>query len=119
MTLSTNEQRRVLLIDHDPRRQHLRAVALRTREVEVDSANDVNEALRLCSQRSYDLVLLAAEENSEQASLFSSELNKKSRRQRGKRRSVDAQPTLALVIRPTAPTRVAWQLMLDRLVSAG
>jgi hypothetical protein len=29
MTLSTNDQRRVLLIDRDPRRQHLRAVALR------------------------------------------------------------------------------------------
>ena len=78
MPFSKNDQRRVLLIDHDSRRQHLRVVALRNGEVEVHLASSINEAARLWPRHSYDLVLLAAEENSEEATLLSNELKKAS-----------------------------------------
>jgi len=39
MTFSTDDQRRVLLIDSDSRRQHLRTTALRSLEVEVHPAS--------------------------------------------------------------------------------
>lgn len=82
MTFSKNDQRRVLLIDHDSRRQQLRAAALRNCEVEVHPASNVDDASRLCARRSYDLVLLAAEEDSQEAALLSNELKKNRPRQR-------------------------------------
>lgn len=82
MTFSKNDQRRVLLIDHDSRRQQLRVAALRNCEVEVHPASNVDDASRLCARRSYDLVLMAAEEDSEEAALLSNELKKNRPRQR-------------------------------------
>ena len=64
------------------RRQQLRAVALRNCEVEVHPASSITDAARLWARRSYDLVLLAAEENSEEAALLSNELQKNKPRQR-------------------------------------
>ena len=82
MMLSTNDQRRVLLIDHDSHRQHLRTVALRRLEVEVHPARSVEDAAKFCTKRPYDLVLLAAAETSEQTVLLSNELRKIRPRQR-------------------------------------
>ena len=82
MMLSTNDQRKVLLIDHDSRRQHLRTIAFRNLEVEVHSASSVEDAAKCCTRRPYDLVLLATEGNSEETTLLSNELRKIRPRQR-------------------------------------
>jgi DNA-binding NtrC family response regulator len=82
MTFSKNDQRRVLLIDHDFRSQQLRVTALRNCEIEVDSASNIDEAARLCARHSYNLVLLAAQQNSQEAVLLSAELKKWKPRQR-------------------------------------
>ena len=137
MTFSKNDQRRVLLIDHDSRRQQLRAAAMRNCEVEVHPTNNVDDAARLCARRSYDLVLLAAEEDSEEAALLSNELRKNRHRQRvalligapeyiremepnqamPEATGIQLPPTLA--ISRTGRPRSQWQLMVERLLAAG
>ena len=76
MTLPTNEQRRVLLIDQDSHRQRLRTVALRNLGVEVQPASCVEDAAKFCTRRPYGLVLLAADENSQETVLLSNEVRK-------------------------------------------
>jgi len=133
MTFSKNDQRRVLLIDHDSRRQQLRAAALRNCEVEVHPASNVDDASRLCARRSYDLVLLAAEE----AALLSNELKKNRPRQRvallvgapqyiremGRghvmRQVTDKNLAPPLASSGTGSPRSQWQVMLERLLAAG
>ena len=137
MMLSTNDQRRVLLIDHDSRRQQLRVVALRNREVEVHPASNIDDASRLLARCSYDLVLLAAEEDSEEATLFSSELKKSKRRQRGAllvgapeyireigrkaatRRAAGEELSPIVAIDKDAPPPNQWHAMLERLLATG
>jgi response regulator RpfG family c-di-GMP phosphodiesterase len=137
MTFSKNDQRRVLLIDHDSRRQQLRAAALRNSEIEVHPASSVDDASRLFSRRSYDLVLLAAEEDSEEATMLSNELKKSKARQRvallvgapeyiremGRRRAMpeatDKRLAPPLAISGTGSPRSQWQVMLERLLAAG
>ena len=137
MTFSKNDQRRVLLIDHDSRRQQLRTAALRNCEVEVHPASNVDDASRLCARRSYDLVLLAAEEDSEEAALLSNELKKNRPRQRvallvgapqyiremgrGHVMSQVTDKNLAppLASSGTGSPRSQWQVMLERLLAAG
>jgi len=136
MTFSKNDQRRVLLIDHDSRRQQLRAAALRNCEVEVHPAGNVDDASRLCARRSYDLVLLAAEEDSEEAALLSNELKKNRPRQRvalligapqyiREMRRGPAVREAADKLAPPLPIngnrspRSQWQVMLKRLLVAG
>lgn len=82
MAFSKSDQRRVLLIDHDSRRQQLRAAALRNCQVEVDTANNIDEAARLLVKHSYNLVLLAAEQDSQEVALLSRELTRCKPRQR-------------------------------------
>ena len=137
MTLSKSDQRRVLLVDHDLRRQQLRAGALRNCEVEVDSASSLDDASRLWTKRSYDLVLLAAAENSEEAALVLIELRKSRPRQRiaclvgapayirelGCERS-PRQPLqtwhapTVLIGTPQSPTS-QWRVMVERVLAAG
>ena len=137
MMLSTNDNRRVLLIDHDSRRQQLRVVALRNREVEVHPASNIEAASRLWTRCSYDLVLLAAEENSEEATLRSNELKKSKRRQRmalligapeyireigregATRKAAEEQLAPIVAIDNDGPTRNQWHIMLERLLAAG
>ncbi|MBV8052518.1 MAG: response regulator [Acidobacteriaceae bacterium] len=76
MILSKNDQPRVLLIDHDFRSQQLRTAALRNCEIEVHLAGNLDEAARLWAKHCYNLVLLAAPQNSEEVAVFSSEVNK-------------------------------------------
>jgi CheY-like chemotaxis protein len=81
MNSPKSDQRKVLLIDHNSRRQQLRAVALRNCEIEVQTAFNVTDAVRLAQAHFFDLVLLAAEEDSFEALLLCAELKKgKSRR---------------------------------------
>lgn len=66
MSFSNNDQRRVLLIDRDSIKKNLRAAALRNCEVEVHTASDAADAGRLWRAHAYDLVLIAAHENSDE-----------------------------------------------------
>jgi DNA-binding NtrC family response regulator len=137
MNLPKNDQRRVLLIDSDSARQRLRAIALRYCEVEVHTASDVSDAARLWTRCSYDLVLLAAEENSEQAVLLCDEAKKRKLRQRvallvgapqyvqemGGKRTDSQTARIALAPRlltgapPAQPTQ--WRIMMERVLAAG
>lgn len=82
MTILYNERRRVLLIDENSRRLNLLATILRNREVEVHAASRLDDAKSLWKNIPYDLVLLAAPENSEQATLASLHIRKSKPRQR-------------------------------------
>jgi response regulator RpfG family c-di-GMP phosphodiesterase len=137
MNFSKDDQRKVLLIDRDCVKQHLRAVALRNCEIEVHTASSISDAGRLWTAHSYDLVLLAALENSEEAAALCSELKKSRPRQRiallvgapqyvreinPKRRDAQpADPPLApsLVMGTTATPPSQWRLMLERLFATG
>jgi hypothetical protein len=82
MTVLYSEHRRVLLIDENSRRLNLLATVLRNREVEVHPASRLDEAKALWKNIPYDLVLLAAPENSEQATLASLQIRSSKPRQR-------------------------------------
>lgn len=62
-----NGHRRILLIDQSTTKQNLRATILRNYEIEVHTASSVADAASLSRTHAYDLVLLAAQENSEEA----------------------------------------------------
>lgn len=82
MTILYNERRRVLLIDENTRRLNLLTTILRNQEVEVHPANRLEDAKSLWKNIPYDLVLLAAAADSEQAVLASSQIRKIKPRQR-------------------------------------
>ncbi|MGA8493008.1 MAG: hypothetical protein WB711_21475 [Terriglobales bacterium] len=67
MTHLHSDHRRILLIDQNTTKQNLRATILRNYEIEVHTASSVADAAYLSRMHTYDLVLLAAQENSEQA----------------------------------------------------
>jgi len=62
-----HDHRRILLIDQNRTKQELRATILRNYEIEVHTASTVTEAATLWTTCSYDLVLVAAQEKSEEA----------------------------------------------------
>jgi hypothetical protein len=68
----------VLLIDRNPLKQQLRATVLRNCEIDVRTTDNLAEAQRLCRIQRYDMILLAADGDSD-AALISSELWKVSR----------------------------------------
>ena len=132
MSFSNNDQRRILLIDRDSLKQKLRAAALRNCEVEVHTASDAADAGRLWRAHAYDLVLIAAEENSEEAAVLCSELKKRKPKQRiallvgapqyiteiGRKRT-ETQPSPSLVIGTTQTQATQWHVMMERLLAAG
>jgi len=67
MTRLYQDHRRILLIDQNRTKQALRATILRNYEIEVHTASTLAEAATRWTNYSYDLVLLAAQENSEEA----------------------------------------------------
>lgn len=69
-----NDRRTVLLIDHDTRKQRLRATVLRGLEVEVHAAGDEERAEALWKTGSYDLILVAAEGNEDESYLLSARI---------------------------------------------
>jgi response regulator RpfG family c-di-GMP phosphodiesterase len=82
MSILYSERRRILLIDENSRRLNLLASILRNHEVEVHPASRLDDAQSLWKNIPYDLVLLAAAENSEQAALASLQIRKNKPRQR-------------------------------------
>ncbi len=82
MTFLYDERRTVLLIDENSRRLNLRATILRNHDIEVHLASRLEDAKSLWKNIPYDLVLLAAPENSEQAVLASLQLRKSKPHQR-------------------------------------
>jgi response regulator RpfG family c-di-GMP phosphodiesterase len=134
MSFSTNDRRRVLLIDHNNLKQQIRAAVLRNCEVEVHTANSITDAGQLWTKCSYDLVLFAAEEHSDEAMLLCGEIRKAKPRQRiallvgapqyvreiGRRRKESG--TLLSVPRPDIgipqPQPTQWQGTIDRLLAS-
>jgi CheY-like chemotaxis protein len=82
MTILYSERHRVLLIDENSRRLNLLASILRNHEVEVHFATRLDEARSLWKNIPYDLVLLAAPENSGEAALALLQIRKSKPRQR-------------------------------------
>ena len=136
MNSPKSDQRKVLLIDHNSQRQQLRAVALRNCEIEVHTAVNVADAVRLARAHFFDLVLLAAEANSLEAHMLCAELKKgKSRRiallvgapqylqELGRQRKDGDSPEKhlapSLVIGTTEPHCTQWRVMRERLLAAG
>jgi CheY-like chemotaxis protein len=74
MTYLHSDHRRILLIDQNTTKQHLRATILRNYEIEVHTATCVSDAAFLSQAHAYDLVLLAAQPDSEQATELSTQL---------------------------------------------
>ena len=62
-----HDHRRILLIDQNGTKQELRATILRNYEIEVHTASTITEAAARWRTYSYDLVLVAAQEKSEEA----------------------------------------------------
>jgi CheY-like chemotaxis protein len=77
-----NDHHRILLIDQSPTKQKLRATILRNHEIEVHTASSATDAAGLWRRHLYDLVLLAAQENSEEAITVSAQIRKVNPRQR-------------------------------------
>ncbi|MGB6675996.1 MAG: response regulator [Terriglobales bacterium] len=67
MTKLYCDHRSILLIDQNATKQNRRATILRNYEIEVHTANSVADAASLSRTHAFDLVLLAAQENSEEA----------------------------------------------------
>jgi CheY-like chemotaxis protein len=82
MTSLYDDHRRILLIDQNRTKQDLRATILRNYEIEVHTASDLSEAAALWTKHLYDLVLLAAQENSEEAVAVSARIRQINPRQR-------------------------------------
>lgn len=136
MNFSTDDRRRVLLIDCNSLKRQVRAAVLRSCEVEVHMADTVADAGNLWAKCSYDLVLLAAAEHSEEAELLCGELRKRKPRQRiallvgapqyvrevGRKHSnvlsiqVPSIPKLELGSTPAQRTQ--WQGTVERLLAA-
>jgi CheY-like chemotaxis protein len=82
MTHLYRDYRRILLIDQNRAKRNLRATILRNYEIEVHSAGSIADAASLWKAHSYDLVLLAAPENSEEATALSVQIRASNPRQR-------------------------------------
>ncbi|MGB7586451.1 MAG: hypothetical protein WBM11_16540 [Terriglobales bacterium] len=129
MTILYSERRRILLIDENSRKLNLLATILRNHEVEVHLASRLSDAKSLWKNIPYDLVLLAASEDSEQATLASLQIRKSKPRQRIAllvgpplyireigRSSDKTQPVPPPVAEET-PTRPQWPEIVHRVVS--
>jgi CheY-like chemotaxis protein len=82
MTCLNQDHHRILLIDQNRTKQNLRATILRNYEVEVHTASSITDAASLWRRHLYDLVLLAAQENSDEATTVSAQIWKINPRQR-------------------------------------
>lgn len=125
----------VLLVDRNPLKQNLRATVFRNCEIDVHTTNGVVEAQHLCRVHRYDLVLLGADHDFGEASLFCEELRKLVPRQRVallvgppkylQEMAVQQKPRtplrfnrrLRLVEPQSAPTQ--WNTLVRRLLAVG
>jgi len=137
MRVSKTPEPSVLLIDRDPLKQQLRAIVFRKSEIDVQTAGSLTDAVRLCRTYRYDMVLLAGDPDSQEASLICSELWKVAPRQRiaqlvgpprylremgsgqgrPRYRQTPSVPKLRLV--EPLPQRTHWSALMDRLLAAG
>jgi len=69
-----DDRRTVLLIDQNTRKQKLRATVLRGFEIEVHAAGSMERAESLWKTGSYDLILVAAEQNADESYLLSARI---------------------------------------------
>ena len=69
-----NDRRIILLIDPDTRKQKLRATVLRGFEIEVHAAGSMERAESLWKSGAYDLILVAAEKNTDESYLLSARI---------------------------------------------
>ncbi len=74
--------KRILVVDDNPKTQNLRALRLNERGVEVHSVSTIDEARSCLRYDTYDLVLLPARENPEEAIAFREELREHNPKQR-------------------------------------
>jgi response regulator RpfG family c-di-GMP phosphodiesterase len=72
--LTNTGQSTVLLIDRNPLKRQLRSTVFRNCDLNVWTANGVEEAQRLCRVHPFDMVLLSADHDSREASVFCAEL---------------------------------------------
>jgi CheY-like chemotaxis protein len=82
MTHLHSDHRRILLVDPNPSKRNLRASILKNYEIEVHTAGSMLDAASFWTTNSYDLVLLAAQENSEAAIALSVKIRGINPRQR-------------------------------------
>jgi hypothetical protein len=82
MTRLNQDHRRILLIDQNHIKQNLRATILRNYEIEVHTASNLTDAAALWTRYLYNLVLLAAPENSEEAVAATAQVRQVHPRQR-------------------------------------
>jgi CheY-like chemotaxis protein len=136
MTHLYNDHRKILLIDQNVAKQKLRATVLRNYEIEVHTASSIPDAASFWKTHCYDLVLLAAQENSEEALAVSAQIRAIHPRQRigllvgppalvqelgGKRKKAESisevLPRPAVENRAEAVSPPQWQEMVRRVVS--
>jgi CheY-like chemotaxis protein len=140
MTHLYSDHRRILLIDQNITKQKLRATALRNCEIEVHTAGSIPDAASFWKAHHYDLILLAAQENSAEAVAVFAEIRAIHPRQRigllvgppafvqelgGRRKK--AAPVSGILPSPAAdvsnepvfshPSSPQWQETVRRLVS--
>lgn len=94
MTHLYRDHRRILLVDQDTTTQNRRAAILRTYEIEVHTACSIQEAESLSKRHIYDLVLLSAQENSEQAGALCTQI-----------RAIQPRQKIGLLVGPPAFVR--------------
>jgi CheY-like chemotaxis protein len=82
MTRLNHDHRRILLIDQNHTKQNLRATILRNYEIEVHTASNLTDAAALWTRYFYNLVLLAASENSDEAVAVTAKVRQVHPRQR-------------------------------------
>jgi len=82
MTHLQCDHRRILLVDQNPTKRNLRATILRNYEIEVHTASNIMDAAHFWTKQSYDLVLLAAQEGTEEAVAISAQIRAINPRQR-------------------------------------
>ncbi len=91
MTHRYSDHRRILLIDQNVIKQKLRATVLRNHEIEVHTASSIRDAVSFWKTHHYDLVLLAAQENSEEAMAVCAQI-----------RAIDPRQRVGLLVGPPA-----------------
>jgi CheY-like chemotaxis protein len=82
MTRLNQDHRRILLIDQNHIKQNLRATILRNYEIEVHTASNLIDAALLWTRYLYNLVLLAAPEDSDEAVAVTAQVRQVHPRQR-------------------------------------
>jgi len=82
VTYQNHDRRMILLIDQNRTKRELRATILRNYEIEVHTACTLTQAATLWARHSYDVILLAAQPNSQEAIAATAQIRQIRPRQR-------------------------------------